>query len=155
MAKKDNQSSYLMKMPAAYTIDEPRSLVLSRAWGAVTDGELLAHARTLAADPRFRPHFRQFSDFRDATRTDITRAGLRHHSSLNPFGPGARRAIVVGSDVVYGMARMYQVMRAEDGDELEIFRDAGQAFEWLGVPAADRAALLALLAQATAIEASE
>ncbi|MFI5281286.1 MAG: hypothetical protein ACHQU1_12390 [Gemmatimonadales bacterium] len=142
-------------MPAAYTIDESRSIVLSRAWGVVTDGDLFAHARTLAADPRFRPHFRHFSDFRDSTRTDITRTGLRHHSNLNPFGQGARRAIVVGSDVVYGMGRMYQVMRAEDGDELEVFRDADLAFDWLGIAAADRAALLALLAQAPAIDVGE
>ncbi|MFI5214341.1 MAG: hypothetical protein ACHQU8_07375 [Gemmatimonadales bacterium] len=142
-------------MPGAYTIDESRSIVLSRGWGVTTDRQLLAHVRALAADPRFRPRFNQFGDFRDTTRADISRAGIRQASELNPFGAGSRRAMVVGSDVVYGMIRMYQMTRSERGDELEVFRDADQAFEWIGIASADRAGLLALLAQAPPIPVLE
>ena len=142
-------------MPVAYVIDESRSMVLSRSWGVTGDRDILAHVRTLAADPKFRPHFRQFLDFRDTERADATRAGIRQVSDLNPFGVGAKRAVAVGSDVIYGMVRMYQVMRAERGDELEVFRVADQAFDWLGIAAADRSGLLALLAQAPPIRVPE
>ncbi|MFI5214687.1 MAG: hypothetical protein ACHQU8_09140 [Gemmatimonadales bacterium] len=142
-------------MPVAYTIDQSRSIVLTRGWGVAVDRDLHAHVRSLAADSRFRPHFKQFGDLRGVVKADITRLGIRQLSDLNPFGAGAKRAVVVGSDVVYGMARMYQVMRADRGDELEVFRDADLAFEWLGVPAADRGGLLALLAQAPPIPVPE
>ena len=144
-----------MKVPSAYTIDESLSIALTRGWGIVTDRDLLAHVRALAVDPRLRPHFRQFVDYMDVTTADVTRTGIRQLAELNPFGAGARRAMAVGSDVVYGMARMYQAMSPGRDDEMEIFRDRDSAFEWLGVAAADRPGLLALLAQAPAIEASE
>jgi hypothetical protein len=52
---------------------------------------------------------------------------------LTPFGAGARRAIVVGSDVVYGMARMYQILRDTAPDHLEVFRDLASNVAWLGL----------------------
>jgi hypothetical protein len=108
-------------MPAGYTIDLERSLVLSRGWGVLTDRELLAHVRALTADPRFAQNFCQLGDLRDVTDVQITAATIREMVRLNPFWAGARRALVVTSDVVFGMARMYQI-RDESPDELEIFR---------------------------------
>ena len=59
-------------MPAAYTIDLARSLVLSRGWDVLTDRELLAHVHALTDDPRFAPHFCQLVDLRDVTDGQFT-----------------------------------------------------------------------------------
>jgi hypothetical protein len=120
-------------MPCAYTIDLARSLVLSRGWGEVTDRELLAHVRALTADPRFARNFHQFIDLRDVTDVQITASTIREMVKLNPFGAGARRAVVVTSDVVFGMARMYQILRDESPDEFEIFRKLDDALRWLEI----------------------
>jgi hypothetical protein len=120
-------------MPCAYTIDLARSLVLSRGWGEVTDRELLAHVRALTADPRFARSFHQFIDLRDVTDVQITASTIREMVKLNPFGAGARRAVVVTSDVVFGMARMYQILRDESPDEFEIFRKLDDALRWLEI----------------------
>jgi len=131
-------------MPGAYTIDLARSLVLSRGWGVVTDRELLAHVRALTADPRFAPHFRQLADLRDGTDMQVTASTIREMVRLNPFWAGARRALVVTSDVVFGMARMYQLLRDESPDELQIFRKVDDALQWLGIADAKEELLLAL-----------
>ena len=131
-------------MPGAYTIDLARSLVLSRGWGVVTDRELLAHVRALTADPRFAPHFRQLADLRDVTDMQVTASTIREMVRLNPFWAGARRALVVTSDVVFGMARMYQILRDESPDELRIFRKVDDALQWLGIADAKEELLLAL-----------
>jgi hypothetical protein len=133
-------------MPAGYKIDLERSLVLSRGWGVLTDRELLAHVRALIADPRFARNFCQLGDLRDVTDVQITAATIREMVRLNPFWAGARRALVVTSDVVYGMARMYQILRDESPDELEIFRKMDGALQWLGI-VDEKAELLSTLSK--------
>ena len=137
-------------MPAGYTIDLERSLVLSRGWGVLTDRELLAHVRALTADPRFAQNFCQLGDLRDVTDVQITAATIREMVRLNPFWAGARRALVVTSDVVFGMARMYQILRDESPDELEIFREMDGALQWLGVDD-EKAELLSALSKVSPI----
>ena len=120
-------------MPCGYTIDLARSLVLSRGWGIVTDRELLAHVRALTIDPRFVRNLHQLADLRDVTDVEVTAATIRKMASLNPYGDGSRRAVVVTSDLLFGMARMYQILRDEPTDELEIFRTLDDALRWLGI----------------------
>jgi len=135
-------------VPHVQMIDAALRLVLVRAWGTVSDEELAEHARALRADPRFRPDFRQLGDLRGITTLDATRAGIRQLAELSPFGAGARRAIVVGSEVAFGMARMYELMRGEGQDEVEVFRDLPAALDWLGIAGAQASPLLARLGEA-------
>jgi hypothetical protein len=131
-------------MPCGYIIDLARSLVLSRGWDIVTDRELLAHVRALTIDPRFSRDFRQLVDLRDVTDVQITASCIREMVRLNPYGAGARRAVVVTNDVVFGMARMYQILSDESPDELQIFRKVDDALEWLLIADAKAEVLSAL-----------
>jgi len=137
-------------MPCAYTIDLARSLVLSRGWGVVTDRDLLAHVHALTADSRFARDFHQLADLRDVTDVQITASCIREMVRLNPFGAGARRALVITSDVVFGMARMYQILSDESPDELEIFRKMDNALQWLRIADA-KTKLDSVLSQASPI----
>jgi hypothetical protein len=113
----------------------------------VTDCELLAHARALTADPRFARNFHQLADLREVTDARVTESTNKQLLvKLNPFGAGARRAMVVTCDVAYGMARMYQILREGSLDELEIFRELDDALQWLGIAEA-KAELLSALSQ--------
>ena len=120
-------------MPCSYIIDLPRSLVLSRGWGVLTDGELLAHVRALTVDPRFVGNFHQLADLRDVADVEVSSSTIREMARLNPYGDGSRRAVVVTSDVLFGMARMYQILRDEPSDELEVFRKLDDALRWLEI----------------------
>lgn len=131
-------------MPCAYIIDLARSLVLSRGWDVVTDRELLAHVHTLTADPRFARNFRQLADLRDVTDVQITPSCIREMVRLNPYRAGARRAVVITNDVVFGMARMYQILSDESSDELQIFRKMDDALQWLWIAEAKAELLSAL-----------
>jgi hypothetical protein len=44
-----------------------------------------------------------------------------------------RIAVMVGSDLAYGVARMYQTLLDHPQIDLEVFRDREAAFAWLGV----------------------
>jgi hypothetical protein len=110
----------------------------------LTDRELLAHVRALTTDSRFAPHFRQLADLRDVMEIKFTASTIREMVRLNPFGAGARRALVVTSDELFGMARMYQLLTDESPDELQIFRKMDDALQWLGIADAREELLLAL-----------
>jgi len=132
-------------MPAAYVIDRTRGLVLSRAWGILTDQDLLGHARALARDPAFKPEMRQLFDFRDVVDQDLGGATLLELANLSPFGAGARRATIVRGAAGYGVARLFQLLRFHVKEEVRAFREVEPALAWLDLTA-DAAAVLAELA---------
>ena len=120
-------------MPGSYVLDISLRLVLSRAWGVLTAEELLAHASALGKDPRFEPDFNQLSDLRDVRGVALASPDIRDLARLNPFGAGARRAIVSATDEVFGLSRMYEMVRDQPSDEIIVFRDLPPALEWLGL----------------------
>jgi hypothetical protein len=118
-------------MPTSYTILPDLRLVLSRGWGIVTDEDLFAHAAALREDPRFLASFNQIADFRDVTEVRVTSGGVRRMTELNPFGQGARRAIVAPGSTAFGLSRMYELMKSDTDDEVMVVREIGEALKWL------------------------
>jgi hypothetical protein len=122
-------------VPGSYTLFPESRFVYSRAWGLLTEAVLIAHSRALAGDPRFQPSFAQLSDLREVTEVAVTGAGVREAAAASPFGVGSRRALVASSDLIFGMARMYEVLRENAAEELMVFRDVPAALRWLGTGA--------------------
>jgi hypothetical protein len=85
-------------MPASYTIDTDRKLVVSRIWGAATEDEIFDHSQRLRNDPQFRPDFRQLVDMSELTEIRVGPGVIRDASRDQFFSPGARRAVVANSD---------------------------------------------------------
>ncbi len=119
-------------MPADYTIDNAHRVVFSRAWGVLTDDDLLEHQRRLKADPAFDPSFNQLFDFRAVTESRLTSEGIRLLARRNAFGAHAKRAFVVLSPVMFGMMRMFEILTADDPDELRVqVNHIAEAYRWL------------------------
>lgn len=133
-------------------MDVARRLVISCGWGVLSGDDLLVHCRALRADPLFRPSFSQLIDLRGVTELAARAPAIRAVAGENPFGSGARRAILVSSDVAFGMARMYQLLTDETSDESQVFRDQDLALAWLGL-AGDAAPVLLALATLPATSA--
>ena len=100
-------------MPIQYDIDEEMGVIRTTASGRLTDEELLEHKRTLLSDARFRPGMRELS---------------RH-----------QLALLVPTDLVFGMGRMYEQRTEGNTGGVEIFRDEAEAQRWLdaGSPGRD------------------
>jgi hypothetical protein len=121
-------------MPISYSIDPERRLVLTKAWGVLTDNDLLQHKENLARDPAFSVGMRELSDVREIQRLDVTSTGVRamvaHDDRRAHQSAQHRMALVVPNDEVFGMARMYQTMGAPD-NPVRIFRNLQLAEAWL------------------------
>jgi hypothetical protein len=118
-------------LPATYTIDSDRKLVVSRIWGAATEDEIFDHGQRLRNDPQFKPDFRQLVDMSELTEILIGREVIRDASRNQFFSPGVRRALVANTDAAFGMARMYAIASEAAGQTIEVFRDKKTAEVWL------------------------
>jgi uncharacterized protein YndB with AHSA1/START domain len=118
-------------MPSTYRIDAAQHIVWSRAWGVLAEDESAEHYRLLAADPAFRPSFRQMCDLRTVDRIEMSTPSIRALAKAAVFDPGVRRAFLAPADAHYGLARMLQAFCEIEGTEIGVFRTAAEAADWL------------------------
>jgi hypothetical protein len=121
------------QVPTSYGIDPQRRLVISRAWGVLSDADLHEHYAQISADPAFDPAYRQFADLREVTELAVSAAAVEIAAKVPVFSPGARRAFVAPADLHFGMARMFGIYAEDSGQVVQVFRDAHAAEAWLGL----------------------
>ncbi len=120
-----------------YTIDRGARLIRLVGSGRLTDEELLRCVSSLREDPALDPGMNTLSDMRDI-EVGFTSRGISSmlavmEETADRRGP-AKAALVVSSDVAFGMGRMLQTLsegRVEP--HFRIFRDMSDACEWLGI----------------------
>ncbi len=119
-------------MPASYVIDKKNRLVIGTASGVLTLDEILQLREQLKSDPDFDPNFSQLGDFTDVVDVNLTAAAIRMLAESSPFSLTARRAFVGDNPAMYGLARMFQIVRGLRGDEqIRVFRNRDEAMAWL------------------------
>jgi hypothetical protein len=118
-------------VPASYTIDAERKLVISRLWNPVTDDDVFEHNRLLRTDPMFDPTYRQLADMSEVTDILVTTGAVEETSRDQFFTPGARRAFVAAEGAPFGLARMYALRANDIGQVIEVFQDRPSAEAWL------------------------
>jgi hypothetical protein len=119
-------------VPAYYKIDKERKLVMSTASGVLTMADLLAHQAKLRKDPEFDPSFSQLSDFTHVTKMDLTTAYVQRLAQTTVFSPDSRRAFLVKSDLEFGLARMFEILRDTVGEKgIHVFRNLDEALDWV------------------------
>ncbi len=120
-------------LPATHLIDVERKLVISRAWGVMTDADVREHNRMLRSDPLFDPTYRQLVDMSGITEDLVSIKTKQAESDDQVFVPGVRRAWVASADYTFGMARMYAIAAESQGQTIGVFRAMREAEEWLGL----------------------
>lgn len=126
-------------MAVSYRIDAARRLVITTLSDTLSLSECFQHHEKLAADPDFRPDYRELMDGSAVTRVAFDSAAVISLSKSCPFGANSRRAIYCGDSLMnYGMARMFQTLAQGRHGEIGVFRTAVESAKWL-----DEHALLA------------
>jgi len=119
-------------MEASYEVDSARRVVIVTIQGELSDQDLLDGYDRLVNHPRFRPDYDQMVDMRNANGSQVTARGVRALTRRPPeFAPTSRRAIVIHSDLGFGMARMFETFRGGDAGAVRVFTDLEAAKEWL------------------------
>ncbi len=118
-------------MPVTYRIDRERRRAVGSAIGTVSAQEFLDQQAAMALDPDFEPDFDQLYDLRKMKNFGGAANNVSALAVASPFATGSRRALVASSDVIFGLARMFQTLSDESGGEIQIFRDMDAAEAWL------------------------
>jgi len=122
-------------LPISSQIDSSLGVVFSTFQGVVTPKDILAQVEMFENDPAFQPSFNHLIDTRGTTRFDVSFADMRGVSSHSVFNEKSRRAVVAGNTEMRGAARVYQILREEQGrpDQVKVFHDMAEARRWLGL----------------------
>jgi hypothetical protein len=102
-------------------------------WGEVSLADVLATLKRGLTDPEVDPSFAEIVDLTEVTKMDLSRDDIRVIAKESAFSLSARRAFVVpDSDVVFGLVRMYEVLREVQGETgIRIFRTLDEALNWV------------------------
>jgi hypothetical protein len=116
-------------MPIDYTIED--GLLLARASGVFDDATLLAYVQRVIDDARYAEAHGDLFDMRDVTSFELTPDGLRKIATMiRRTGLSSPHvAIVAGTLLSFGMARMFEMLR--DDIEVKVFHEREPALAWL------------------------
>jgi hypothetical protein len=119
-------------MRVSREIDRIHRVILLGVSGPLEDAGLLSLAADLRSDPEVKPDFALLIDLREASGLAVTAAGVRALVAQPLIlSPASRRAVVVPSDLGFGMARMYEMLREDGGGATRAFRDFAEARRWV------------------------
>jgi hypothetical protein len=116
-------------VPIDYIIRE--GALMARASGVLDDETLLAYVREVLADASYAAAHADLFDARAVTDVELTADGVRTVAALiRQSGRSSRKvAIVADAPVMFGMARMFEMLRNDV--EVVVFREVGTAQAWL------------------------
>ncbi len=119
-----------------FSIDGDARRRIATFVGVIGDHELFDAYSSLVNDPTYDPSLDDLIDLRTVTHMGVTGAGLHRliamYDQRESDGHCTRAAIVAPTDVLYGVARMFQMLRGEDTpDVIEVFRSIDDALRWL------------------------
>lgn len=117
-------------MAANYRIDPERRLMMITLAGRVTGDELDAFSERVRHDPAYDPAWAALVDASEMNPAGLSTQALRARAAVPRRNP-TRVAIVAPADVVFGLARMFQMMSEGRGNHIEVFRGMDDALAWL------------------------
>ena len=120
-------------MPARYVIDRQDRTVRTVFSGVLTRNEVAEQARKLGDDPDFDPAFSELVDLTAASEVRLGNEDFRMLAQVDPFHPESKRAFVVLSAAIYGVTRMFQLLR-DSSANIAIFKTTEEAVAWLREP---------------------
>ncbi len=119
-------------MPAYFKIDKDQKLVMSTAVGVFTLADVLEHQEKLLKDSDFDPSFSHLVDLTHITKLDLETEGVHKLAQQSIFSRDSRRAIIANADLVFGLGRMYEMLRESCGARgIRVFRNLDDALEWV------------------------
>ena len=112
--------------------DATTRVVVLRVSGEMGDRELVSLADELANARDVEPDFSLLIDLREVNGKSVTSAGVKALVERPMvLSPESRRAVVVPTQLGFGMARMYELLRQNRGGATRAFRDYDEAQRWV------------------------
>lgn len=113
-------------------VEAASRVVILTVRGVLGDAELLRLTDALGKESGVERDFSILIDLRQADGKTVSGAGVRAIAAKPlVLSTASRRAIVVPSDLGFGMARMYELLREGKSGPTQVFRDYDEARRWV------------------------
>lgn len=125
-------------MPVTAHLLPEHCLVVSKFYGVLTDDLLVRYYDKLLSLPGDSGMFHELVDFRELTRVELTRIAMSQvarkvTAKYGACGTTLKCAVIASLDCAFGMSRMYEMGERHSNIEVQVFRDAKGAVDWLGL----------------------
>jgi hypothetical protein len=121
-------------MALSYEISAERKNIRVTATGEISSEEFVDLHHRFAATPAVQADFSILFDLRQAQAPGdgFTTDGVRALAALPPIlARASRRAVVVRTDLGFGIARMYRLRPGDRMTAFEVFRHLDEAERWI------------------------
>ncbi len=128
-------------MPAQHSIDNKNKLIVTTWEGEAVDTDLIEALKKYQQDIQGHPAYLGYNevvDFRKVTKMKVTTEGIKNigriASQTDQNGTDRKLAFIVGSDLAFGLARMYEVYRGftrKTNKEIRTFKNKDDAYKWV------------------------
>jgi hypothetical protein len=117
----------------SYIIED--GILRTRLLGDVTPDDVRSYRTAVRSDPAARHGLLALVDCREASKlfstADLKILAAEAVEMYRHTAVRQRCAVLVASDVAFGLARMYEVLLKDTPIDLEFFRNAEEAMSWL------------------------
>ena len=127
-------------MPAQHDIDNEARLIITTWTGDAVDSEFIAAINRYQHELQNKPEYLDFNEvvnFCSVGRINLTVKGIRQvgkiASSTDRPGSNRKLAIIVNSNLAYGLTRMYMAYRSFETNstkKVRVFKDENEALQW-------------------------
>jgi len=128
-------------MPARHSIDKELQLIITTWEGEARDIEFIEALKKYQEDIQNQPEnmaYNEIVDLSNMTNIKLTTEGIISISQIaakSDRGDTIRKlALIVGSNLAYGLARMYETYRSltnKSSKVVRVFKDKEAAYEWV------------------------
>lgn len=119
-------------MPHSLRIDPDSGIAIGTCSGTLRLEDAKAGAAAVWSSPEWNGHAVVW-DMREA-RLDVSTADLRESARFvlerQPAKPPPKVAFVTGTELDFGLARMFEAFREDPATEVRVFRDLDEALAW-------------------------
>jgi hypothetical protein len=124
-------------MPSHVNIDETRGLIEIVLTGEVTESEIREILARHLREPQAALPLGLF-DLLDVTSVEMPTSLIREIASraarhVDPRLDQGKLAILAADDEVFGLGRMYEILRSDSPVKVRVFRQRDEAELWLGL----------------------
>jgi hypothetical protein len=118
-----------------FEFDPENKIFHAKFHGPVTDESIKYFYHTVASRVAANDFQGSIVDFSEATSFHVTLHTIRELAALPPVDPelSRPRVVVAPNSLIFGLARMFQILGQETRPNLHVVRKLSQAFTFLGV----------------------
>jgi hypothetical protein len=128
-------------MPATHHIDSSSRLLITTWEGEAVDIDFIEAIKKYQQDIQSNSDYHHFNEIVDLTKITgikLTTNGIKHISSIasstDQNRASTKLALIVSSNLAFGLARMYEAYRSMSKDghkEIRVFKNKNEAFVWI------------------------